>query len=203
MEAGDGDVEVLGGEVVEQGDEASEGTAGEFQILGRARCLQGDGVLDKVVAAPVLSVLVDEPVGAPGGRNDGQRLAAGITAVCTGLLTKPGGDGDDVLHQALRLVEDMLVDALQDVAAQRTVSEAAADEHGIVDVAFAVIGCHIMELTLKSKAQGYGTALCNSSFGHVSVSSGAWAQHSRAGSRRRDPVEPWLSPWNSSAVSRR
>ena len=136
VKIGDGVVQARRGQVGKQLLEAPEGLRRLERLLGRLDGVVGARVLDEAIGAPGFSLRIHVPV-APVARRNQRERAARAVGLAGHLRGKMRRDALDVLHQRGGIVEDVVIDALQDVARGRAAAWQVT-QVGVVDVAVAV-----------------------------------------------------------------
>ena len=140
MEIGNRLVEAAAGEVGKQGLEGPEGLRRGLGLGGSADDVMSRGPLDEVIATPAIAGWVDMPGPAGYGRDEAEGASMGVGhAGGPQLGMRMRADPFHVLHEQIRLLEDLMVDALQDEAP----ASGGGPDHrheSIVDVSAAVRG---------------------------------------------------------------
>ena len=140
MEVRDGLVEAAAGQVGQEGLKGTERSGRRVGLFGRTDDVMPGGPLDEVVATPAIACGIDMPGLAGAGGDEAER--ASVRVGLAGLLQLGVGVGADALHvghQLIRSAEDVMVDALEHVAARAAVGLHVHLE-GVVDMAAAVGG---------------------------------------------------------------
>lgn len=146
--------------------EVRDGAARQLDVAETLHRLVGLGPFHEEVDAPGVAVGV-HVVGLPLKRgNQVQRLAVGIAPGGLDAAAQEGGDPGHVGHQALGVAEDVVVDALHDVAAR-----IGDHPEGVVDVP-AAIGLGTLEGALEAEGPGDGGEIERNGGGHASVHRG-------------------------------
>ena len=139
VEVGDGVVEAGRGEVSELMLEEAEGFGGLIGLGGGFDDVEGVSVLDEGVGAPVVAEVVGVQGSGVACGDEGEGAAVGV-GVGWEIVSEFGGEvnGDtlDVLHERGGVAEDVVVDALEEVAGGDGVV-VEGDAVGVVDVAAA------------------------------------------------------------------
>ena len=110
MEAGDGLVEGIRGEIRQQVLEHAKGHGALVEVLLGLRPLQAHAVRNEIIQPPVFPL----PVQVIGVAIHSVHQRQGMPGAGIGLVQMPG-DGSDVVHQGGHVLEHMLVDFLQNI----------------------------------------------------------------------------------------
>ncbi len=148
VEVRDGVVQPRRGQIRQQTLEPAEGFGGLECLRGRFDGVIGAGFLDEDIRAPDVSVRIAMPGLAVEGRDQREHAAAEI-ALPGHFGGQVGGDSLHILHQRDRILKDVVVDPLEDVA-DRSATLAEDRAIGVIDMTTA-IGLGVQELAANPK----------------------------------------------------
>ena len=143
VKIGNGIVQTRRGQIGEHLLELAEGLGSLKRLIRRTDRVVAAGALDEFIGAPIIPFGVGVPCTAV-ARGDESEHAAVSIRLAVDLRAEMGGDALDIFHDRDGVFEDVMVDALDDVA--RCFAGGAKDGAiGIVDVP-AAVGCGRREL---------------------------------------------------------
>jgi len=137
MEIGDGFNQVSGREIGQQLLETAIGLPSVVDLVVVLGKFVGLSVFDEVVSAPIFTQVRLVDIVSRRCWDGGEGLPLRITPGLDNFLAQMGGDDEDILGQAMGVFEDVMIDALEDVAASGPVRILELKGVGVVDVAVA------------------------------------------------------------------